>query len=150
MENNWAPACGEDKKKKLIQQLNKICNRVEEEHEWVSEHHLAVHEHKVLEMQYDNEVPFVWQWCFLWFAAPTNLSEKIRSGVIAKDRIDKTIDHAFRRALESPFTSKSTPRECLLETIQAASYETGDGLLGWTWTCGKLVTFWLWVMIPGV
>ena len=44
VENNWAPVYGEDNKKKLIQLLNKICNRVEEEHVWVSEQLLAVHE----------------------------------------------------------------------------------------------------------
>ena len=44
----------------------------------------------------------------------------------SRDRRNKTTDHALRLAIESPFTSKWTPRDCFLETIQALSYGKGD------------------------
>ena len=61
-----------------------------------------------------------------WFAAPTKLNEKIRSAGISRDRINKTIDHASRRAIESPFTSQWTPGDCFLDTIQTLGHKRGD------------------------
>ena len=72
VKKNWSSALGEERRKRLIQDMNRICNRVGEEHVWVSEFHLAVQEQKILEkLQYDIEIPCVWKWCLLWFAAPT-------------------------------------------------------------------------------
>ena len=84
---------------KDFQDMNRICNRVEDVHV---------------------------------FVAPTKLSEKIRSAGISLDKIDKTIDHALRRVIESRLTSKWTPRDCFLDTIKAL---------------GKLEAILLWVMI---
>ena len=96
---------GEDRRKRLIQDMNRICNRVEDEHTWVSDFHLAMQEQKVLKrLQYDIEVPCGSQWCLLWYAAPTNLISEIGGAGISRDGMDKTIDHALRRAVQSPFT----------------------------------------------
>ena len=64
MKNNWC----EDRRRRPFQDMNRICNSVEEEHVSISEFHLAVQEQKILEqLQHDMEVLCVWLWCFLWF-----------------------------------------------------------------------------------
>ena len=104
---------------------------------------------KILEqLQYDMEVLFVWQWCFLWFAAPTKLDEKITRAGISRDWMDKTVDHALRLDIESPSASKWTPRDCFLDTIWYLGFEKGDDVakMGWNWTGGEFVTILLWEM----
>ena len=75
VKNNWWPVHGDDRRKRLILDMNRTCNRVKDEHTRVSDVHLATQEQKVLErLQYDIEVPCGSQWCLLWYAAPTKPS----------------------------------------------------------------------------
>ena len=48
VKNNWSPALDEGRRRRLIYDMHRICNRVEEARVWVSEYHLALQEQKML------------------------------------------------------------------------------------------------------
>lgn len=56
-------AFGQEKKRLLIEDMNRICVRVDDDHVSVSEFNLVQEEHRILGLlQYDIEVPCVWHW----------------------------------------------------------------------------------------
>ena len=54
------------------------------------------------------------------------INEKVKSAGTVGGRMDKTIDHALRIAVESSFASKWNPRDCFLGTIWGLGFEKGD------------------------
>ena len=69
-------------------------------------------EQQILAHGYDIEVPFMWQWCLLWFSAPTKIERKYPQG-----RKDEKEDGRNNRTM--PFvlpsnTASIGPREIAL------------------------------------
>ena len=58
----WSPAFGEEKRRRLIHDMNRICTRIDEDHLRFYEFHLAMQELETL--QYDIDVSCGWTWCF--------------------------------------------------------------------------------------
>ena len=74
----WPRACGSSQRQRtkeggaltrqLVEDMNTICVRLEDNHVWVSGFKLVLQEHKMLGLQQnDIEVPCVWQSVVLWF-----------------------------------------------------------------------------------
>ena len=64
--------------------VNWVCAGTFDDHEWVSESTIAMQEEEVMgmELDYENSVPCVVQWCMPWFSAPTRLIKTLeRQGI---------------------------------------------------------------------
>ena len=57
--------------------MNWVCAGIVDGHEWVSESTITQQEEEVMgrEVDYENCVLCVVQWCMLWFSAPTRLNQ---------------------------------------------------------------------------
>ena len=96
-------AFGQDKKRRLIEDMNRICVRVDDDHVWVSEIYLVQEEHRTWGLlQYDIEVPCVWHWgC--GFSAFSNMNESFRKDGRLTEKVDRAIGTALEAAVEYAF-----------------------------------------------
>ena len=63
------------KKGSNIEAVSWVCATVQDDHDWVFQYSLVMHEHEILgELGYDLEVPCVVPWGLLWYSAPTSLN----------------------------------------------------------------------------
>ena len=49
VKNKWSPADGDDRRRRLIRDMNEMCVRVEEDHVWVSDFNMVLQEQEILE-----------------------------------------------------------------------------------------------------
>ena len=144
----------EETRRRLIHNMSRICNRVEEEHMWMSECHRAVQEQKILEhSQYDIEAPCVWPWRVLWFAAPTKENENIRSAGAARDRMEQNKKNTLCSSLWNLSSRHNRIQEAVVFAPSRAWISKGVTMLSSTeckWTGGKMGAVLLWVKLPVV
>ena len=71
----------------------------------VSESTIALQEEEVMgrELDYENSVPCVVQWCMQWFSAPTLLNQTIGNQGIKIEKYHEAVNIAIPYAISRPF-----------------------------------------------
>ena len=75
----------------------------------------ALQESKILQLlEYDIEVPSVWQWSLLWFSAPTERNNVLRDHINFQEKFDEVTDAALQDAIHSPLSERMDTEGLLL------------------------------------
>ena len=112
-----------------------------DDNEWVSESTVAEQEEEEVmgrELDYENCVPCVVQWCMLWFSAPTRLNQTWENRGVNIAKYHEAVNMAIAYAVSKPFGGAHTPRSCMLTTVAAVLYKTPNG----SWRMNKEMRGW--------